>query len=476
MAVGVRQRWERATMLAPGLLALAGVTLFPGVYLLYMSVMGWTAFSPVVRFAGVDNFRTLLRSASFWEAAGTTLLFVTLSTGLSLLLGLALALALNEDLRGRGAMRTLLTLPLIVPPVVAGFGWKFLLSSDVGVIGAFLLPLAGIRVAPMGDPQLAMASVVLADIWSKTSFMFLITLAGLQAIPPFLYEAARIDGAGFWAQLRLITLPLLKGVLIIAVILRVLDAINTFDVIFVMTQGGPGTATATFSILGWKIGFTYFDLGQAAALAVLMMLGAVFATNLLIRRARVGGWTGGGSRGTGGPGAPARRAGSAVPSAVGPRPGVWVPPDVPGVRALSFGLAPSFLVQDARRCPGLAAADHLHPDVRGLREALHRRDPHAVRQQHVRRIHEHCHRPGLGRTRSIRAGPHAGRRQAALVLLGPLHADGSGLWRDRAHLCADAYAGSAGHPFFRDAGAPQLQPALRYLAADALLRGSSGGT
>src|SRR3990172_2045777 len=255
MAVGVRQRWERATMLAPGLLALAGVTLFPGVYLLYMSVMGWTAFSPVVRFAGVDNFRTLLRSASFWEAAGTTLLFVAL----------ALALALNEGLRGRGAMRTLLTLPLIVPPVVAGFGWKFLLSSDVGVIGAFLLPLAGIRVAPMGDPRLAMASVVLADIWSKTSFMFLITLAGLQAIPPFLYEAARIGGAGFWAQLRLITLPLLKGVLIIAGILRVLDAINTFDVIFVMTQGGPGTATATFSILGWKIGFTYFDLGQAAA-------------------------------------------------------------------------------------------------------------------------------------------------------------------------------------------------------------------
>ena len=289
MAVGVRQRWERASMLAPGLLALAGVTLFPGIYLLYMSVMGWTAFSPVVRFTGGDNFRTLLHSPSFWEAAGTTLLFVTLSTGLSLLLGLALALALNEDLRGRGAMRTLLTLPLIVPPVVAGFGWKFLLSSDVGVIGAFLLPLAGIRVAPMGDPRLAMASVVLADIWSKTSFMFLITLAGLQAIPPFLYEAARIDGAGFWAQLRLITLPLLKGVLIIAVILRVLDAINTFDVIFVMTQGGPGTATATFSILGWKIGFTYFDLGQAAALAVLMMLGAVFATNLLIRRTRLAG-------------------------------------------------------------------------------------------------------------------------------------------------------------------------------------------
>src|SRR3989304_4475602 len=157
MAVGGRQRWERAPMLARGVLALAGVTLFPGIYLLYMSVMGWTAFSPVVRFAGVDNFRTLLRSASFWEAAGTTLLFVTLSTGLSLLLGLVLALALNEDLRGRGAMRTLLTLPLIVPPVVAGFGWKFLFGRGGGGVGAFLLPLAGLRVAPLGDPPPALA-------------------------------------------------------------------------------------------------------------------------------------------------------------------------------------------------------------------------------------------------------------------------------------------------------------------------------
>ncbi|MGH9894422.1 MAG: carbohydrate ABC transporter permease, partial [bacterium] len=273
-----------ASMLAPAVIALAAVTLFPGVYLLYMSVIGWQVQNPDIRFVGLENFRVLLQSASFREAAWTTLVFVSASTILSLVLGLALALALNENLRARGTIRTLLTLPLIVPPVVAGFGWKFLLSSDVGIIGGFLLPWIGFDAPPLGDPGLAMISVVLADIWSKTSFMFLILLAGLQAIPPFLYEAARIDGAGFWTQLRMITLPLLRGVLVVAVILRVLDAINAFDVIFVMTQGGPGTATQTLTILGWKIGFTYFDLGQAAALAVLMMVIAVIAASTLIRR------------------------------------------------------------------------------------------------------------------------------------------------------------------------------------------------
>lgn len=274
-------------MLGPAVVALAAVTLFPGLYLLYMSVTGWQVQNPDAGFVGLENFRVLLQSVSFREAAWTTVVFVSASTALSLLLGLGLALALNENLRGRGAMRTLLTLPLIVPPVVAGFGWKFLLSSDVGIIGGFLLPRIGFDAPPLGDPGLAMISVVLADIWSKTSFMFLILLAGLQAIPPFLYEAARIDGAGFWTQFRMITLPLLRGVLTVAVILRVLDAINAFDVIFVMTQGGPGTATQTLTILGWKIGFTYFDLGQAAALAVLMMITAVIAASTLIRRTHV---------------------------------------------------------------------------------------------------------------------------------------------------------------------------------------------
>jgi len=278
-----RDRWERTSMLAPAVLALAAVTLFPAIYLLWMSVRGLQVQAPR-GFVGLENFRVLVQSPSFREATWTTVIFVASTTTVSLVLGLALALALNEDLSGRSLMRTLLTLPLVVPPVVAGFAWKFLLSSDVGVIGAYLFRLLGLGWAPLGDPALAMVSVVLADTWSKTSFMFLILLAGLQAIPSELYEAARIDGAGFLVQLRQITLPLLRGVLVVALILRVLDAINTFDVIFVMTQGGPGTATQTLTILGWKTGFTYFDLGQAAALAVLMMVATVIAAMALIRR------------------------------------------------------------------------------------------------------------------------------------------------------------------------------------------------
>lgn len=282
-----RSQLATLSMLVPGLLTLAGISLFPTCYLLYMSAFGITALSPEAPFLGFGNYQTLLRSTTFWDSVVTTVLFTGLSTCLSLILGLALALALNENFRGRGLIRTLLTLPLIVPPVVAGFAWKFLLSSDVGVIGAYLLPLLGFHLAPLGTPPLAIVSVVLADIWSKTSFMFLVLLAGLQTIPLELYESAQIDGTNFWLQTRFITLPLLKGLLSLAIILRVLDAINTFDVIFVMTQGGPGTATQTLSVLGWKIGFTYYDLGQAASLAVLMVLGTLFAANLLIRRIKL---------------------------------------------------------------------------------------------------------------------------------------------------------------------------------------------
>jgi multiple sugar transport system permease protein len=136
----------------------------------------------------------------------------------------------------------------------------------------------------LAHPDLAMVSIVIADAWSRTSFMFLILLAALQGIDASLYEAARIDGASSWQEFAFITLPLLVPAMIVAVIFRAIEAVNVFDLIYVMTQGGPGTATQTLSIYGWRVAFTSFDIGRGAAIAVVMVVFAIIATSLLSRR------------------------------------------------------------------------------------------------------------------------------------------------------------------------------------------------
>jgi multiple sugar transport system permease protein len=167
---------------------------------------------------------------------------------------------------------------------VAGFAWKFLLSREVGLIGGWFLPSLGLERSMLADPNLAMVSILIADLWSKTPLMFLIFLAGLQAIPEDLYEMATMDGARLNSLLRFIVLPLLRPTIGLALVLRLIDSINVFDLIYVMTSGGPGTATQTLPLLGWKIGFSYFNFGQASALAVIMLILVVVPSTIILQR------------------------------------------------------------------------------------------------------------------------------------------------------------------------------------------------
>ncbi|MEM4846918.1 MAG: sugar ABC transporter permease [Thermosphaera sp.] len=268
----------------PAVLALAAIVIFPSLYLLWLSLQHWIVFQPRSYFNGLGNYLAVLQSGAFWDSVRVTALYLVLSSALSLVLGLGLALALTKEMVLRGVSRALITLPLLIPPVVAGFAWKFLLNREIGVIGGFLLPSLGIQESMLGNPTLALISIVIADTWSKTAFMFLILLAALQSIPPTYYEAARIDGASGFQEFVHITMPMIIPAIIIGLIFRAIDAINTFDLIYVMTQGGPGTATQTLSIFGWKTAFSFFDLGRGAAIAVIMMFTAVIATSLLTRR------------------------------------------------------------------------------------------------------------------------------------------------------------------------------------------------
>lgn len=272
----------RFWFIAPMVMALATVVLFPTVFLFWMSTQHWLVTDPDRFFIGVGNFTRLLNGADFWQALRVTGAYLVLSTVFMLLLGLGLAL--NFARSSAGWMRAIIVMPLVIPPVVAGFTWRFLLNGEIGFLGAFLLPMAGLELNPLAEPRAALFSVVIADVWSRTPFMFLIFLAALQSISRDYYEAARMDGANPFHEFFFVTLPMLRGALFVAVLFRLVDAINTFELIFVMTRGGPGRATQILSIFGWRTAFQELDFGQAAALGVIMLVICLTGAILLFRR------------------------------------------------------------------------------------------------------------------------------------------------------------------------------------------------
>lgn len=277
----MRLDW-RFWFLAPMVTALATVVLFPTLYLFWMSTQRWIITSPPRRFAGLDNFARLLGRDDFWQAASVTGLYLLLSTMLMIVLALGLALAFAGA--GRGWMRAIVVMPLVIPPVVAGFTWRFLLNGESGFLGAFLLPMTGLNASPLAEPGPALLSIVVADVWSRSPFMFLIFLASLQAIPRDLYEAARMDGANPIHEFLFVTLPMLRGAVFVAVLFRLVEAINTFELIYVMTKGGPGRATQVLSLFGWEMAFQEYDFGIAAALGVAMLVIASIGATLMFRR------------------------------------------------------------------------------------------------------------------------------------------------------------------------------------------------
>lgn len=256
---------------APALAVLALIAVFP---------LGWAAWESLHRhdlrmpwlgkpFVGLENYAGIAGDARFRSSLAHTVFFTAASVAIELLLGLVLALAMDRTFRGRGLVRAALLIPWALPTVVAALLWRFLFEPRAGVW--------------LVHPLAAWVPVILADVWKTTPFVALLLLAGLQGIPRDLHESAAVDGAGPWTRLRRVTLPLLRPSLLVALIFRTLDAFRVFDLIYVLTGGGPGTATEPVALYAFNTLFQNLRFGYGAALSVAVFL-ITFGLSLLYIR------------------------------------------------------------------------------------------------------------------------------------------------------------------------------------------------
>jgi ABC-type sugar transport system permease subunit len=225
------------------------------------------------KMVGWENYLDLWTDPVAMQALRTTLIFVGVTIPLELLVGLGMALVMNEVFQGRGLLRAVVLIPWAVPTVVSSQMWRFIFNDRYGLVNFVLFGGDASRyLAPLADPYLALIAIMIAEVWKTAPFAGLILLAGLQAIPDDLYDAASIDGATSWQKFRHVTLPLIRPALLLALLFRTIDGLRVFDLVFVMTQGGPADATNVLSFYGYKKIFAEGMVGYGSAVAVTVFL------------------------------------------------------------------------------------------------------------------------------------------------------------------------------------------------------------
>lgn len=276
------QRFHRMDEVRFGLLLLLPTSLillvFLGIPIAYALVMSFQQIELTISqerpFVGLDNYVEVLTERAVRESVGRTLFFAALTIVASVLPALALALILNEQFRARRPVRVLVMLPWAVAPVVSGVLWRYMFHSNYGLANALLYQLGFIAnyVVWLDKATLALSIAAVATAWKSIPFLTLIILAALQGIPEALFRAARMDGAGVWARFRFVTLPHLRNILIFVVVLQIIVSLQTFDLVFTLTRGGPGQGTVLLSFLVFVNAFERLSLGKASALALLLAL------------------------------------------------------------------------------------------------------------------------------------------------------------------------------------------------------------
>lgn len=275
-------------LLSPAVLATLVLVFYPMLQAVITSLFQYVLWKPRdIHFIGLDNYLAVAKDPVAWSSLGRTVIWIGLTVPLQLLLGLVTALLLNQQFRWRGLARSLILIPWALPSVVIGLMWSWIYHPQVGLLNDLMLRMGLLSTAMpwLANADTALYAIILALVWQGFPFFAIMILAGLQTIPSNLYEAAAIDGATTWQKFREITLPGLKGVLVTAVMLRLIWVANSIDVIYVMTAGGPGYASQTLPLYAFKRTYSSMDFGYGTALAVtfsVLLLGLIL---LYLRRA-----------------------------------------------------------------------------------------------------------------------------------------------------------------------------------------------
>ena len=285
-----RERRFAGALLAPAFAALLATTTFPLLYLIWTSAFRVDLAMPFTNgFVGIDNYRGLLADSRFWSSLSVSMIYTVSTVVLQVAIGLALALFVMGMKRGQGLFRLIAILPVVLSPAVVGMVWRtFMLQPEFGIVD-FLSINAGLGSQNwLGDPTLAMISVIVIHTWQWTPFAFMVLLAILAALPDDIYEAARIDRASAWQRFRRITLPLLRPAIVMVVIMRTMVALTAFAAIFTVTGGGPGTATEILNLYAYRKSFTELSIGYGSALAVALLIVTIIISAVLfaVRRAK----------------------------------------------------------------------------------------------------------------------------------------------------------------------------------------------
>ncbi len=270
----------------PAILFVALLMIFPVLYTLALSFTNWNLTSGMpMSFNGVNSYVRVLSEPRFLDALGRTFSFTFFAVAIEAVLGVAIALILNRAFVGKSVAKLLLLLPLVATPVAVGIVFNLFYDPTIGLVNFMLKSLGLPQGLWVSDAKSVLAALVIVDVWQWTPMITLIVLAGLAGLSEEPVEAARVDGASEWQILRHVTIPMVMPVILTAVILRLIDALKTFDIIFAMTGGGPGYASETLNILGFKYSFEYFRMGQSSVILVALFL-VVFLCSLLIMKLR----------------------------------------------------------------------------------------------------------------------------------------------------------------------------------------------
>ncbi|WP_349536178.1 carbohydrate ABC transporter permease [Rhodococcus rhodochrous] len=275
--------WRRRGPLLPALIFTIVVTQVPFVFTLYYSTQSWNLVSPGSRrFVGLQNYVDVFQDSQFWQVALNTVILIVGTVLISVILGLLLALLLDRAFLGRGVARTLLITPFLVTPVASALIWKTSMFDPVFGIVNFVLSPFGVEQVDWVS-RFPLPAVMVALVWQWTPFMMLLILAGLQSMPRDILEAGRVDGAGAFALFRELTLPHLRRFIELGTVLGAIYLVNTFDAIYMMTQGGPGTASSNLPFYIYQRAFLGFDIGQAAAMGVVVVIGTIVIATFALR-------------------------------------------------------------------------------------------------------------------------------------------------------------------------------------------------